>query len=120
MTKLFSRWLPCATFLTWSVVLLCFYFSGRIASFLHPTFRPFVLVTGCVMFALAACFLFLPGVASCCDDDQCGHPLGRMNIGRVLTFAILLLPIGVAAMVSPNQFGAATIANRGVITDAQS
>ena len=118
MTKLFSRWLPCATLLAWSAILLGFYCSGRIASFLHPTFRPFVLVTGILMFGIGACFLFLPGVASCCGEDQCGHPLGRMNAGRVLTFLVLLLPIGLAATVSPNQFGAATMANRGVVTDA--
>lgn len=118
MTKLFSRWLPCATLFAWSAILLGFYFSGRIAAFLHPTFRPFVLVTGLLMLGLAACFLFLPGVASCCGEDQCGHPLGRMNAGRVLTFLVLLLPVGLAAMVSPNQFGAATFANRGIVTDA--
>ena len=118
MTKVFSRWLPCATLLTWSAILLYFYFSGRVTSYLHPTFRPFVLGTGCVMAALAACFVFLPGVASCCDEDQCGHPLGRMSIGRVLTFVILVLPISLAATISENQFGASTIANRGIITDA--
>lgn len=117
-TKLFSRWLPGATLGCWSAILLGYYFSGRIAAFLHPTFRPFVLAAGCVMLGLAACFLFLPGVAGCCGEDQCGHPLGRRNAGRVLTFAVLLVPIGLAAMVSPNQFGAATFANRGVITDA--
>lgn len=118
MTKMFSRWLPCATLAAWSAILLYFYFSGRVGAYLHPTFRPFVLVTGCVMLVMSGCFLFLPGVASCCDDDQCGHPLGRMTIGRVLTFVILLLPLGLSATISENQFSAATITNRGVITDA--
>src|SRR5581483_227238 len=119
MTKLFNRWLPCATLSAWGAILLAFYFSGKIAHFLHPTFRPGVLIAGCAMLVLAASFAFLPGVAGCCDDENCGHPLGRMTFGRVLTFLILLIPIATAAMFSPKNFGATTIANRGVITDAQ-
>lgn len=118
MTNLFNRWLPGATLLAWSSVLLAFYFTGRVASFLHPTFRPSVLLAGLVMLAMGGCFLFLPGVASCCDDDRCGHPLGRRKTGRLLTFLILLAPLGCAAMFSPNQYGAATILNRGIVTDA--
>jgi len=120
MTKVFTRWLPCATFLTWSAILLFFYLSGRVAAYLHPTFRPFVLATGIAMLGVAVCFLFLPGVANCCNDAQCGHPLGRRTVGRVLTFAVLLLPVALAVLASPNQFGESTILNRGVITDAQS
>ncbi len=120
MTKIFNRWLPCATLFAWSAILLAFYFSGRIASFLHPTFRPGVLLAGCAMLVLAASFAFLPGVAACCDEENCGHPFGRMTFGRVLTFLILLLPIGTAAFFSPTNFGATTIENRGVITDAKS
>ena len=92
MTTLFNRWLPGVTLLAWSSVLLAFYFTGRVASFLHPTFRPCVLLAGLVMLAMGCCFLFLPGVASCCDDERCGHPLGRRKTGRILTFLILLAP----------------------------
>lgn len=119
MTTVFSRWLPCTTLFVWSAILLYCYFSGRVVDLLVPSFRPYVVIAGFVMLALAASFLFLPGVASCCDEDQCGHPLGRMTSGRILTFLVLLLPIGVAAMVSPDQFSANAIRNRGVITDAE-
>src|SRR5207302_4534424 len=119
MTNIFNRWLPCATLGAWSGILLYFSLSGRIASFLHPTFRPGVFVAGCIMLALAVAFAFLPGVTACCDDGTCSHPLGRMTFGRVLTFLILLVPIGTAAFFSPGNFGATTITNRGVITDAQ-
>jgi len=118
MTALFNRWLPGVTLLAWSAVLLSFYLTGRIASFLHPAFRGYVLVAGLLMLAMAACFLLLPGVASCCDDERCGHPLGRRKSGRILTFLILILPVATAAMVSPKNFGAATILNRGIVTDA--
>ena len=116
--KLFSRWLPCATLTAWSSVLLYFYFSGRIASFLIPTFRPYVLIAGVVLGAMAAMFLFQSAEAQCCIESECGHPMSRLAAGKVLTFLILLLPISVAAFFSPDAFGKAAIENRGIITDA--
>ena len=73
MTALFNRWLPGFTLLAWSTVLLWFYESGRIASFLIPAFRTNVLLAGLAMLAMACCFLFLPAVANCCDDERCGR-----------------------------------------------
>ena len=116
--KLFSRWLPCATLAAWSSVLLYFYFSGRITSFLIPTFRPYVLLAGLVLAAMAAVFVFQPADAECCSNDECGHPMSRLATGKILTFLILLLPISVAAFFSPDAFGKAAIENRGIITDA--
>ncbi len=117
-TKLFSRWLPCATLAAWSSVLLYFYFSGRIAAFLIPTFRPYVLIAGVVLGAMSALFLFQSADAECCSAAECGHPLSRLAAGKVLTFLILLLPISVSAFFSPDSFGKAAIENRGIITEA--
>ena len=119
MTKLFDRWLPGTTLLAWSSILLYFFFSGRIAAFLHPNFRPLVLIAGTVMLLLAVVFIFASDAPDCCSEDGCAHPMGRFTIGRVLTFVILLLPIGTAASLSPDAFGVSTILNRGVISDAQ-
>ena len=118
MNKLFSRWLPCATLAAWSSVLLYFYFSGRITAFLIPAFRTYVLVAGVVLAAMAVVFVFQSADAQCCSDTECGHPLSRRSVGKILTFLVLLLPISVAALFSPDAFGRATIENRGIITAA--
>ncbi len=118
MNKLFSRWLPCVTLSAWSAVLLYFFFSGRIQAFLHPTFRPYVLIAGFVMAAMALIFLLFPADADCCSSAECGHGLSRYATGKILTFLILLLPITAAAMFSPDGFGKEAMLNRGVITDA--
>jgi len=118
MTALFNRWLPGVTLLAWSTVLLSFYLTGRIASFLIPAFRTNVLLAGLVFLAMACCFLFLPAVAACCDDERCGHPLGRRKLGRIVTFLILLLPVVTAAICSPKNYGATAILNKGIVTDA--
>jgi len=117
MTKIFSRWLPCATLAAWSSVLLYFYFSGRIHHFLHPSFRPYVLIAGLAMGVMALVFLAFPADANCCSAAECGHGLSRIAAGKVLTFLVLLLPVTAAAMYSPDSFGKSVINNRMEITD---
>jgi uncharacterized repeat protein (TIGR03943 family) len=118
MNKLFSRWLPCATLAAWSAILLYFHLSGRIAAFLHPMFRPYVLIAGIVLAGMAVMFVLMPGEAQCCTTSECGHPFSRLASGKALTFLVLLLPFTVAAFFSPDAFGRTTIQNRGIITDA--
>ncbi|MDQ3621395.1 MAG: TIGR03943 family protein [Verrucomicrobiota bacterium] len=118
MTKLFSRWLPCVTLAAWSGILLYFYFSGRLQAFLVPMFRPYVVIAGLAMAVMAVIFLIFPADAACCSTAECSHPLSRGLSGKLLTFLILLLPITVSAMFSPDAFGKAAIENRGIITDA--
>jgi uncharacterized repeat protein (TIGR03943 family) len=117
MTKLFNRWLPSVTLLVWSGVLLAFYFSGKVASILIPGFRLNVLLAGLAMLAMACCFLFLPAVANCCNDESCGHPLGKRKLGRLITFLVLILPVTAAAMFSPGEYGKQAILNKGISTD---
>jgi len=119
MKKVFSRLLPAATLVAWGVILIHFFFSGRIAALLHPMFRPFVLISGIILVLLAVGLLFAPDDAAlCCDDDGCGHLIGRITAGRITTFLILLLPICAASAFSSDGFSASTILNRGVISDA--
>ena len=99
-------------------MLLHFYFSGRIAAFLHPNFRPYVLIAGLVMAAMTLVFLIFPADANCCASAECGHGLSRLATGKVLTFLVLLLPVTAAAMFSPDGFGKGAMLNRGIITDA--
>ena len=118
MSKLFSRWLPCATLASWSAVLLYFYFSGRITAFLHPTFRPYVAIAGFVLAGMALVFLLFPADADCCSSAECGHGLSRLAAGKILTFLILLLPVTAAAIFSPDGFSKEAVLNRGIIMDA--
>jgi uncharacterized repeat protein (TIGR03943 family) len=120
MTKLFVRWLPCVTLATWSAILLYFFFSKRVDALLHPTFRPYVLAAGVLLGVMAGIFLLFPADASCCSSAECGHSLSRRNAGKLLTFLVLLLPITVATLVSPDSFGRTMIENRRIDTDGSS
>ena len=117
MTKLLNRWLPATTLATWSAILLYFYLSGRVQAFLAPTFRPYVLVAGIALGVMTLITLFAPTNAFCCAVDDCAHPLSRRPLGKLLTFVVLLLPITLTALVSPDSFGKSVIENRGIDMD---
>jgi len=118
MTSLFTRWIPSLTLTVWSSVLLGTYYTGRLTTFLHPSFRPGVVIAG---FALAALALFIasrPTPPDCCADASCTHPLARSKGGRWVTFLILVLPVTVAAWLSPEHFSKQAFEQRGIVTDA--
>jgi uncharacterized repeat protein (TIGR03943 family) len=120
MTSLFTRWIPSLTLGVWSAVLLGTYFTGRVASFLHPSFRPGVLWAGVGLAALALLFASRPTPPECCSDETCTHPLSRTKAGRWTTFLILVLPVSVAAWLSPEQFSRQAFEQRAEVTDASS
>ena len=120
MTSLFTRWIPSLTLGIWSTVLLGTYFTGRVASFLHPSFRPGVLWAGVGLAALALLFASRPTPPECCSDATCTHPLSRTKAGRWTTFLVLVLPVSVAAWLSPEQFSRQAFEQRTEVTDASS
>lgn len=127
--------------LLWGGVMLYFHFSGRMAAYLPQTgiFRPMALYAGVVLVALGLFNLATMGSddvmgvaepdetdghkhkegASCCgcqaakktcDDEAAG------GTGRWLALLILVVPLLVAAVVSPDRFSPAAIINKGVYT----
>lgn len=126
MTKIMNRWLPPLTLGIWGGILAYFYLSGRLGNFLHPSFRPGVLIAAVLLLGMAV-FLALNGetteeeetVLACCGDAGCGHPLSRNPLGRLLTFAVLLLPFWMTVTTTPNSFSLNAFQNRGVIDDPE-
>jgi len=116
MTRSLQRWLPSLTLAAWGFVLLYFYGSGRLSAFLHPAFRPGVLIAGSVLLLMAVGFA-VGGGEACCEEDACGHGMSRMTLGKILAFAVLLLPLSLAFMTGDG-FSLNAIQNRGVVTDA--
>lgn len=108
------------TLFLWAGVLLGFAFSGRLAAYLHPTFRPFVPIAGCVVLVLALAYYLLWERGSnegSVSGDACGHgnccgQESRLTIGSILAFFIVALPVIVAKLVSPDEFSAVALKNR--------
>ncbi len=125
MTKATLRWLTLLTLSAWGFLLLYFFFSGRIVAFLHPFFRPMVVVAGFGLVALTIGYWWASrGEKSshdCCGHDHdhgCLPHTGESHLGRVAAFFILLVPALTAAAFSPDAFGRSAILNRGIILDA--
>jgi uncharacterized membrane protein YcgQ (UPF0703/DUF1980 family) len=121
--KTFGRILAPLTLLEWGGILTYFYCSGRIAAFLHPLFRPLVLVTGILLLLTAVCvavFREEDCAHGSSDHDHDHHSHGKLSFGGFLAFLILFLPLALAAKISPDSYGANLIKNRGLVEDIRS
>ena len=115
------RTLTLVTLLLWGVLMLWFWGSGRIVSYLHPQFHALVACAGAALLLLAPAWWWATReAAESCSDCGCHHgdePESRsaMSAGAVFAFAVLLLPVSAAAFLSPSQFGEAVVMNRGIV-----
>ena len=115
MTESLQRYLSAGVLTIWGVMLAYFCFSGRVASYLHPSFHVWTGISGVILVLLAAGLLFLAdGEDPCCEGCDHSHE-APSPLRSVLTALVLVVPLLVAATVSPDQFGAATVTNRGFI-----
>ncbi|MEO6053846.1 MAG: TIGR03943 family protein [Chthoniobacterales bacterium] len=114
MTAIISRVLTSAALLLWGTVLTWFYFSGKVQSYLHPTFQIYTAISG-ILLVLMASIVLIFGFPECCNEENCVHTHGKLTAGRIFALFILVVPLFVAATVSPDQFGGTTVTNRGVI-----
>lgn len=110
-----SRLLAPFALFEWGAILMYFFFSRRLASFLHPSFRPMVFGTGLLLMITAACILFSgENAPHDCDSEGCERSHAKLTPAGILAFLVLLIPVALAAEVSPDGYGSALIASRGV------
>lgn len=121
MTK---RLLTAFTLACWSLLMLWFWLSGRVAAYLHPQFHVWVAAAGALLLLLVPLWWWASADEECaCSHCGCngGHhshgPSGRAGIGVIFSFAVLLLPMAAATVLSPSEFGEAAVRNRGIVSD---
>jgi uncharacterized membrane protein YcgQ (UPF0703/DUF1980 family) len=120
MQQLLNRWLPAATLATWSAVLFYYEHSDRMVNMLAPVFQKYALIAAYLLAAMSLIFIFFKADTSCCSSAECGHSLSRRSFGKLLTFAVLLIPITVAARYTPKTgFSAKFVENRGTVTSVE-
>ena len=117
MKQQVARILAPLTLLEWGGVLTYFYLSHRVALFLHPHFRPLVLLTGILLLISAICLLVCGTDASAahdCDAEGCAATHRQLTWAGAFAFLVLFVPLALAVKVSPDSYGIGLIQNRGV------
>jgi uncharacterized repeat protein (TIGR03943 family) len=115
-TPFLRRLMDSSALLVWGTVLCYFYFSERVASYLHPGFHVFTLVSGVVLLLLGVLTLVLVGLPECdCADPDCPEGSPRSLWQGGVMWSVVVVPVLVAASASPSQFGATAIMNRGLV-----
>lgn len=111
MTSIFHRLIAAGVLATWGSVIGIIYFTGRIGAYLHPTFQIFAVVAAAVLGLFAILVLVAP-------DFQTSHGSAPRSTGRSLVAALILVgPLLLAFVKSPDSFGARTVANRTYVQD---
>jgi len=118
MNSTASRFCACGVLMVWGVVLLYFQLSGRIASYLHPAFHPYVAVSGGILVFLSVALLLTfpkdPDCDHCCEDHD--HAGGSFS-GGIASVLILVVPLLAATKISQSSFGATAVKNRSIVSD---
>jgi uncharacterized repeat protein (TIGR03943 family) len=116
MSAFAHRYLPAGILMIWAVLLAYFYLSDRVEAYLHPFFQPLTAISAIILFLLAGGQLFLPkGHDPCCESGcEAAHPKRTLARSALVAF-VLIVPLLVAATVSPDHYGAAMVKNRGLI-----
>jgi uncharacterized repeat protein (TIGR03943 family) len=106
MTGILSRFAASGVLMVWGIVLSYYYLSGRVASYLHPAFHIYTAISAGVLLLLSlAILLTIP-------SESAKH--GLSNIG-IFPFLLLTLPLLAATKLSPSNFGATAVMNRGMV-----
>jgi uncharacterized repeat protein (TIGR03943 family) len=113
MTSIFHRLISAGVLIAWSAVLCGLYFSGRIASYLVPTFQPLTIACGAALALLALLVLIAPAE----QDAEAGCATGRSLLKSLLGATVLLVPLIFALTMSKDEFGATTVMNRNYVSD---
>lgn len=113
MNALAHRLISASALLAWGAALCALYFSGRITSYLVPTFQPYTLACGVVLVLLAALVLVAPSAPG--QESGCAVKVSPWK--RLLGVGILVIPMLLALSISKDEFGATAIKNRNYVSD---
>ena len=125
--KNLARFLSPVALFAWGALMLYFYGSGRLNSYLIPLYRPGVAVAGVVMVAIAVGQLFAlrgggqtqlaAGLFADDGSDELTSP-NRVRLTQCFAFGLLVVPVWAASGVSKDHFTEGAMLNRGVVTSA--
>jgi uncharacterized repeat protein (TIGR03943 family) len=99
------------------VVLLDFFFTGRLDQYLHPQFRPWALVGGVIFCLAGIVYAAAKNASQCCIDGECVHQNTNSIARSVIAFSILFVPLAAGVALSKDSYDQQAILNRGFVED---
>jgi uncharacterized repeat protein (TIGR03943 family) len=99
------------------VVLLDFFFTGRLDQYLHPQFRPWTLVGGVIFCLAGIIYAAAKATAQCCLEGECVHQNTNSIARSVFAFAVLFVPLAAGVALSKDSYDQHAVLNRGFVED---
>jgi uncharacterized repeat protein (TIGR03943 family) len=99
------------------VVLLDFFFTGRLDQYLHPQFRPWTLVGGIIFCLAGIIYAAAKTTAQCCVDGECVHQNANSLTRSVIAFGVLFVPLAAGVALSKDSYDQHAVLNRGFVED---
>jgi uncharacterized repeat protein (TIGR03943 family) len=99
------------------VVLLDFFFTGRLDQYLHPQFRLWTLAGGIIFCIAGTVYAAAKTAGQCCIEEECIHPNASSLARSVIAFAVLFLPLAAGVALSKDSYDQHAVLNRGFMED---
>ena len=99
------------------MVLLDFFFTGRLAEYLHPQFRPLTPVAGGILCVMGVIYAAAKPGRRCCVEEGCVHEnaLGQRPLRGVMAMLILFTPLAAGVAFSTDSYDQKAVLNRGFV-----
>ena len=99
------------------IVLLDFYFTGRLDQYLHPLFRPITPVAGVIFCVIGLIYAAAKPGGRCCVDGECFHENAGSPSRSVIAILVLFAPLAAGVALSKDSYDQRAVLNRGFVQD---
>jgi uncharacterized repeat protein (TIGR03943 family) len=99
------------------MVLLDFFFTGRLDQYLHPLFRPFTPVAGVIFCLIGVVYAAAKPGGRCCVDGECVHENAGSPLRSVVALLVLFVPLAAGVALSKDSYDQRAVLNRGFVQD---
>ena len=99
------------------IVLLDFFFTGRLDQYLHPQFRPFTPIAGVIFCVIGLIYAAAKPGAQCCMEGECAHQNTRSPLRSGIAILVLLAPLAAGVAISKDSYDQQVVLNRGFVQD---
>src|SRR6516225_12380631 len=99
------------------IILLDFFFTGRLDQYLHPLFRPITPVAGIIFCVIGLVYAAVKPGGRCCVDGECVHENAGSPSRSVIAMLALFVPLAAGVALSKDSFDQRAVLNRGFVQD---